>query len=72
MTDAPKRRGRPPKAVLAPTPDEKPAPVKRRRKNIVSANMPYVPPKRQEAAVVALGYRPKKKPSRPVVQPNRI
>lgn len=72
MTDAPKRRGRPPKVSFTPMPDEKPAPVKRRRKNIISANMPYVAPKQQEISPSALGYRPKKKQSRPVVQPNRI
>lgn len=67
-----KRRGRPPKMSFTPMPDEKPAPVKRRRKNVVSANAPYVPPKQQVVGPVGLGFRPKNKPSRPVVQPNRI
>jgi len=72
MTDVPKRRGRPPKVSFTPMPDAKPAPIKRRRKNIVSANMPYVAPKQQESTGMALGYRPKKKQSRPVLQPNRV
>lgn len=72
MTEQPKRRGRPPKVSFTPMPDEKPAQPVKRRKNVIGTNMPYVAPKRQETAAMALGYRPKKKPSRPVVQPNRI
>lgn len=45
-------------------------PVK--RKNIIGTSMPYVPPAKDAWTGSALGYRPKPKKSRPVVQPNRI
>ena len=75
MTEQPKRRGRPPKMNFTPMPDApnaRPASPGKRRKNVIGTNMPYVAPQRQEASPMALGYRPKKKPSRPLVQPNRI
>jgi hypothetical protein len=70
--DEPKRRGRPPKVSFTPMPETKAEPVKRRRKNIIGANMPFIPKKTMEQTTSMLGFRPKKKPSRPVVQPNRI
>lgn len=68
MTDQ-QKRGRKPAAE--PMPDAKP-PVVKRRKNIIGSAMPYMAPKDMPVMPSTLGYRPKKKPSRPMVQPNPV
>lgn len=45
---------------------------KRRSKNIIGTAMPYVPPVQAQWTGSVVGYRPKKKQSRPVVQPNPV
>jgi len=44
----------------------------KRRKNIVGTSMPYVAPLNATWEGTALGYRPKPKKSRPIVQPNPV
>lgn len=46
---------------------------KRRKKNIIiGTSMPYVHPDGPQIMPTMLGYTPKKKKSRPIVQPNPV
>jgi hypothetical protein len=72
MSDIPKRRGRPPKTldVDAEAPQ---APVMRtRHRNIIGTAVPYHAPAVATWTGTALGFRPKAKKSRPLVQPNPV
>lgn len=46
--------------------------VTRKRKNIIGTAMPYLAPEQAAWTGTVLGYRPKKRPSRPLVQPNPV
>lgn len=74
MSDTPKRRGRPPKVRDAMPEAEAPqAPVMRtRHKNIIGHAVAYHAPAAAVWTGTTLGYRPKPKKSRPLVQPNRV
>lgn len=55
---------------LAAPPADAPA-VVRKRNIIIGTNMPYIAPKAL-SPVVTFGYRPRKRISRPPVQPNPV
>lgn len=44
----------------------------KRRKNIIGTSMPYAAPQKAAWEGTALGYRPKPKKRRPIVQPNPV
>ena len=70
MSEVIRKRGRPRKS---PMPEAvEPAVAPRRRKNIIGTSMPYVAPEAEAWTGSAVGYRPKAKKTRPILQPNRV
>jgi hypothetical protein len=65
-------KGKPRKAHTQTEETDVAAPARRRSKNIIGTAMPYVPPVQAQWTGSVVGYRPKKKQSRPVVQPNPV
>ena len=72
MSEVIRKRGRPRKNPLPEAVEPAVAPAPRRRKNIIGTGMPYVAPEAEVWTGSAVGYRPKAKKSRPILQPNRV
>lgn len=67
-----RQRGRPRKNPLPESVELVAAPAPRKRKNIIGTSMPYVAPEAEVWTGSAVGYRPKAKKTRPILQPNRV